>query len=266
MYGKNRNDKILFGVVLGLVAVALGGSVWAWIGPSTCKACAGARELLAGANLAPFGAVFYGLLFAVGMILGRSRLFFSGLLLAASAHAVLLILLYQRGVFCSPCFLVGGSVVLGAALSFWADADNLARGSVLLPVGAVLTHTAIFALGFFQPPGKVEALAALPEPTAEASVAPKPGTAKILVFTRSGCRYCDEFEDLVLPELLREFPGRLDVGREPAPASLPTPTIVISGKARTVFPGLPPIADLREAIVRAIGKVTHESSMLPKPR
>lgn len=266
MYGKTRSDKILFGAVLGLVAVALGGSLWAWIGPSACKACAGARELLAGASLAPIGTVFYGLLFVVGTILGRARLFFSGLLLAGSAHVVLLTLLYQRGVFCSPCLLVGGSVVLGAALSFWVDVDNFARGSVLLPVGAVLTHAAIFAMGFIQPPSTAEALAALPDASAESSPALKPGTAKILVFTRSGCRYCDEFEDLVLPELLREFPGRLDVGREPAPASLPTPTIVISGQARTVFPGLPPLADLREAIVRAIGKVTHESSMLPKPR
>jgi hypothetical protein len=266
VYGKTRNDKILFAAMLGLVAVALGGSLWAWLGSSTCKACSGARELLAGANLAPVGAVFYGVLFALGTILGRSRLFFSGLLLAASAHVVLLTLLYQRGVFCSPCLLVGGSVVLGAAVSFWADTDNLARGSVLLPVGAVLTHAAVFAVGFFHPPSTAEALAALPQPQAEATVAPKPGTAKLLVFTRSGCRYCDEFEDVVLPELLREFPGRLDVGRESAPASLPTPTIVISGEARTVFPGLPPLADLREAVLRALGKVTHESSMLPKPR
>lgn len=266
MYGKTRNDKILFGVVLGLVAVALGGSLWAWIGSSTCKACAGARELLAGANLAPLGAIFYGVLFALGTFIGRSRLFFSGLLLAASAHVVLIVLLYQRGVFCSPCLLVGVSVVLGAALSFWADADNLARGSVLLPIGAVLTNAAIFAMGFLQPPGTAEALAALPKPQAETSAAPKPGTAKLLVFTRSGCRYCDEFEDQVLPELLREFSGRLEVGRELAPASLPTPTIVISGAARTVFPGLPPLAELREAVLRALGKVTHESSMLPKPR
>jgi hypothetical protein len=266
VYGKTRNDKILFGALLGLVALAIGGSLWAWIGPSACKACAGARELLAGANLAPIGTVFYGILFAVGTILGRSRLFFSGLLLAGSAHVVLLTLLYQRGVFCSPCLLVGGSVVLGAALSFWADVDNFARGSVLLPIGAVITHIAIFAISFFQPPSTAEALAALPDVTTESSVTLKPGIAKILVFSRSGCRYCDEFEEAVLPELLREFPGRLDVGREPAPASLPTPTIVVSGETRTVFPGLPPLADLREAVLRALGKVTHESSMLPKPR
>lgn len=266
MYGKTRNDKILFGIVLGLLAVALGGSLWGWIGSSPCRACAGARELLAGASLAPLGAIFYGLLFVLGAFIGRSRLFFSGLLLAASAHVVLLILLFQRGVFCSPCLLVGGSVVLGAALSFWADADNLARGSVLLPVGAVLTNAAIFAVGLFQPLGTAEALAALPKPQAEMSAGHKQGTAKLLVFTRSGCRYCDEFEDEVLPQLLREFSGQLEVARELAPASLPTPTIVISGETRTVFPGLPPLAELREAVLRALGKVNHESSMLPKPR
>ncbi len=266
MYGKNRKDKILFSVMLGLVAIALGGSLWAWIGAATCGACAGARDLLGGVSLAPLGAIFYGVLLALGIFIGRARLFFSGLLLASAAHAVLLILLYQRGVFCSPCLLVGGSVVLGAALSFWADADNLARGSVLLPVGAIFTHAAIFAIGFLQPHGQDVAVASLPRPHTEAKDAAKPGTARLLVYTRSGCRYCDEFEDQVLPELLREFSGRLEVGREQAPASLPTPTIVISGLERTVFPGLPPIAQLRDAILRALGKVNHESSMLQKPR
>ncbi len=271
MYGKNRNDKILFGVVLGLVAIALGGSLWAWIGAATCDACAGARELLGGVSLAPLGAIFYGVLLALGIFIGRARLFFSGLLLASAAHAVLLVSLYQHGVLCSPCILVGGSVVLGAALSFWADADNLARGSILLPVGGVLTHAAIFAMGFFRPPGLEEVALSLPPAGLESKDAAKPGTAKLLVFTRAGCRYCDEFEEKVLPELLREFSGRLEVGREQAPASLPTPTIVISGLERTVFPGLPPLAQLRDAILRALGKVDFhkvddESSMLQKPR
>jgi hypothetical protein len=275
MYGKNRNDKILFVVLLGLVAVALGGSLWAWLGGSTCGACSGTRELLGGMNLAALGAGFYGILLALGTAFGRSRLFFSALLVAASAHVVLLLLLYQRGIFCVPCTVVGASAILCAAISFRADTDNLSRGSVLLPVGAVLTHAAILVLGFPRLPGMPEATLSLPPARPEAMEAAPAGTARLLVFTRAGCRYCDEFEEDVLPELLREFAGRLKVARDQAPASLPTPTIVISGQERTVFPGLPPIAQLRDAILRALGprplevnsyKVDDESSMLPKPR
>lgn len=271
MYGKTRKDKILFSAILGLVALALGGALWAWLGAPDCGSCGGAREILGGLTLAPLGAGFYGVLLALGASFGRSRLFYSGLLVAASAHVVLLLALYQHGVFCAPCILVGGAAILGAALSCWADPDNLARGSVLLPVGAVLSHAAIFAMGFLRAPGVEEAITSLSPPGLEAKAAARPGMARLLVFTREGCRYCDEFEQDVLPELLREFSGRLGVDREQAPASLPTPTIVISGHERTVFPGLPPVAQLRDAILRALGpqaleKRNHESSMLPKPR
>lgn len=266
MYGKTRKGKILFSTILGLVATALGGALWAWLGAPDCGSCGGTRQLLGGLTLAPLGAGFYGVLLALGAAFGGSRLFFSGLLVAASAHVVLLFALYQHGVFCGPCILAGGAAILGAAFSFWADPDNLARGSVLLPVGAVLSHAAVFAMGFLRPPGMDEAIATLPPPTLEAKTEAKPGMARLLVFTREGCRYCDLFEQDVLPDLLREFSGRLGVSREQAPASLPTPTIVISGEERTVFPGLPPVAQLRDAILRALGKGNHESSMLPKPR
>ncbi len=271
MYGKNRNDKLIFGLLLGLVAVALGGSLWAWIDGSECGACGGAREILGGKSLAPLGAGFYGILLALGACSGRSRLFFSALLVAGSVHVVLLLALYQRGIYCGPCGLVGGAAILGAAISFRADADNLARGSVLVPLGAILTQAALFATATFQAPAVAEAVTARSEAGQEARAGAKPGTARLLVFTRAGCRYCDEFEEDVLPELLQEFSGRLEVARDQAPASLPTPTIVISGAARTVFPGLPPVALLRDAIHRALGKVDFhkvddESSMLPKPR
>jgi hypothetical protein len=266
VYGKMRGDKILFLGILGLVGIALGGALWAWLGASDCRGCRGTRELLGGLTLAPLGVGFYGVLLVLGAIFGRSRLFFSGLLVATSAHVVLLVALYQHRINCPPCILVGGAVILGAALSFWADPDNLARGSVLLPVGAILSHAAILSMGFLRTPAVDDVVTSLPPPQPEARLGARPGTARLLVFTRGGCRYCDEFEENVLPELLREFSGRLEVGREQAPASLPTPTIVISGLERTVFPGLPPVGELRDAILRALGKGNHESSMLPKPR
>lgn len=265
MYGKTENQRFLFIGILVLVGAALAGSLWAWLGVGSCGSCGSARELLGGRSLAPIGVAFYGALMVAGLAFGRSRIFFSALLLAAATHAVLLLSLVQHEVLCWPCILIGASAILGAALSFWADADNLGLGSVLLPIGAVVAHTALFAMGLLRPVGIDDVVAAIPTPERSTKAEAREGNARLLVFTRSGCRYCDEFEQDVLPKLLREFSGRLDVSREPAPASLPTPTIVISGQERSVFPGLPPVERLRDAILRALGKGTHESSMLPKP-
>jgi hypothetical protein len=265
MYGKTKSQRFLFTGILVLVGAALAGSIWAWLDVGSCGTCGSARDLLGGRSLAPIGVAFYGALMLAGLTFGRTRVFFSALLLAAATHVVLLLSLVQHGVFCWPCILTGASAILGAGLSFWADTDNLARGSVLLPIGALVAHTALFTMGLLRPLRIDDVVAAVPTSERSTKTEAREGTARLLVFTRSGCRYCDEFEQDVLPELLREFSGRLDVSREQAPESLPTPTIVISGQERSVFPGLPHIARLRDAILRALGKVSYESSMLPKP-
>ncbi len=264
MYGKTKKERILFGVFLGLLGVALGGSVWAWTQEGHCGSCGGAaRDLTGGRSLAPLGVGFYAGLLGLGVFFGRSRILFSGLLCAASAHAVILILVSHRGGFCGPCTMVGGAAILGGILSFFIDPDNLARGSLLMPIGGILTHAALFLFAAMPHPHLGGERGA--GPGTERDVAPlarqavKPGTASLLVFTRPGCPYCDLFEEKVLPELLREFGDRLGVERRPAPAGLPSPTLVISGAARTVFPGLPPISELRNAILQALRKVSYES-------
>ena len=266
MNHKPKNWWSLRGAMLGLVGLAFVGSLWAWMSRADCGACRTGGALAWGAELAPLGVGFYGGLLLFGLLFGPSRVLYIGLLGAASVHVVLLLVLYQQGILCSPCVLVGGAAILAAGLSFWADPDNLARGSVILPLGAVIAQGALLAVGYLPPSDVEEQRLAQSPGMSEKLKEPKRGTARLLVFTRAGCGYCDEFEEDVLPKLLQEFSGRLEVGREPAPASLPTPTIVISGAARSVFPGLPPISDLRVAIHRALGEKSHESSMLPKPR
>lgn len=266
VYGKTKKERLLFGVLLGLLAVALAGSAWAWTREGQCGSCGGARDLVGGRSLAPLGVSLYSGLLILGAFFGRSRILFSGLLLAGSAHAVLLILLTQRGIFCGPCTLVGGAAILGGVLSFFIDPVNLARGSLLMPIGAILTHAALFALGAFHHPGGEAGPGSIPEVAALAEPTATPGTASLLVFTRHGCPYCDEFEEKVLPELLREFGERLVVERRPAPIGLPSPTLVVSGAARTVFPGLPPIAELRKAIVLALRKGNDEPPVLSQSR
>jgi len=257
-YGETPRARLLFGILLGLQAAALGGSAWAWARTAPCGSCASAADLAGGGSLAPLGVSVYGGLLALGVFFGRSKLHYAGILLAASVQAALLFRLAERGLFCGPCVLAGSAAVLAGALCLFLDPDNLARGSVILPIGATLAHLALFLLAAFPVPRELATSGAVSPSQAPAESPPpapaaSPGTAQLLVFTRPGCRYCEELEESVLPELLLEFPGRLSVLRRPAPAGLPSPTLVVSGAVRAVFPGLPPTSDLREAVVRALG-------------
>ena len=242
MIEKTKKEKILFGVLLGLVGVALLGSLWAWAkGGGECGSCSQAQGLLGGLSLAPLGVGVYGILLA-------------GILLAASVHVVLLSLLFSRGIFCGPCMLVGGAVVLAGLLSLFIDPDNLARGSVLIPLGVFVTHAALFALGGVPRTASDRTAGLAPPIPEQAEPATNPGTANLIIFTRAGCRYCEELEEQVLPGLLQEFGKALEISRRLAPPGVPSPTLVVGGAFRAVFPGLPPTPELRSAILRALGR------------
>jgi hypothetical protein len=146
------------------------------------------------------------------------------------------------------------------------DPDNLARGSVLMPVGAILTQAALFLVAAFPGPEGDRSVQALLGLSRASERALRPGTATLLVFTRAGCRYCEEFDEEVLPVLVREFGDALVVERRAAPAGLPSPTIIVGGRERSVFPGLPPTSELRQAVVLALRKESHEPSVLSQSR
>lgn len=267
-------NKRSFGALLGLLALACAGSLWAWLGGSGCDACSSVRDFFPGSrSLAPLGTLFYGTLLAWGVLRGGSRLFYGSLMLAASAHLVLLVALYDRGIACAPCLLVGGAAILAAGLSMKVDRENLARGSVLLPLGALLTQALFFSLTEPGPRGLPESFTR--SLRAESPPPESPSQAELLVFSRAGCRYCEEFEEDFLPKLQERFGDRLALRRERAPAGLPTPTFVIQGliqgAQRRVFPGLPPLEELQAAIEAALPKknqneVNHETSLLPESR
>jgi hypothetical protein len=264
MMDKKTNRKPLFVAILGLVAIALIGAIWAWTSRGSCASCQGLRDLVKGTSLAPAGAVYYAVLLVAGTVFGPSRFLFGGILVAAAAHVALLLLLIQRGVFCGPCVATGLAAIAAAVVSFMIDPLNLARAGLLMPVGAIGAHLALFWAGGIMAP----TLASTEGGIFEARVAeppPRSGVARVTVYSRTGCPYCVELEEKVLPELRREFGNRLEFHREEAPAGIPTPTIVIAGAKGTVFPGLPPTDELRSALRGAIGKETHESPVLSKP-
>jgi hypothetical protein len=249
-----------------LVGAALAGSLWAWRAPWICGACQGVSDLGRELHLAPIGVTYYAVILGACLVLGPNRFSFAGVSLAAAVHAVLLVLLVHRSVFCGPCFLTGLSALGAMGTSFFIDPLNLGRASLLLPIGATASHAAIFALGLVTAAPLAVPVASVPGPSSEESVPKEPGTAQMVIYFRPGCSYCEELDRDVLPTLCEEFGPRLRVVRRPAPAGLPSPTIVITGAARTVFPGLPSRTVLREAIQKALGGKTDVASMLPEPR
>jgi len=259
-----RNRSALFAMVLGLVGIALMGAIWAWMTRGSCGSCRSADSLAGGTSLAPLGAAYYAVLFFVGAVIGQSRFLFGGVILAAAGHLALLLLLIQRGVFCAPCVVTGLAAIAAAVLSFVIDPSNLARAGLLVPLGAIGAHLALFWAGGVMDPGFAgsgDAVAQV-EPDRDN---PGVGRARMTVLSRAGCPYCTELEEKVIPVLRRDFGDRLVVRREEAPGGIPTPTIVIAGVRGTVFPGLPPVGELRAALKNAIGGESHEPTVLSQP-
>jgi hypothetical protein len=262
---KKDNRKRLYIGVLALVAIALLGAIWAWATRESCASCQGVRDLVKGTSLAPAGAMYYAVLFVAGAVFGPSRFLFGGVLVAAAAHLALLLLLIQRGIFCAPCVATGLAAITAAALSFVIDPLNFSRAGILVPVGAIGAHLALFWAGGIMTPTLVTAEGGNPEARLDEGQPPRAGMARVTVYSRRGCPYCVELEEKVLPELRREFGNRLDLHLEDAAAGMPTPTIVIAGAKGVVFPGLPPVRELRAAIQDAIGGESHEPPVLSKP-
>jgi hypothetical protein len=263
---ENRNRRVIFGLVLGLLLVALVGAVWAWTSGEGCGSCSSLREVAGRTSLAPIGVAYYAVLVLTGVFFGQSTFLFGGVILAAAAHLALLLLLIQRGVFCPPCMLAGLTAIGAAVLTFTIDPPSLARAGILMPIGAIGAHLAIFLAGGVRVPAMAGPGNAVAQVESGRMRPPEAGKARMTVFSRTGCPYCTELEEKVIPQLRREFGDRLQVHREEAPGGIPTPTIVIAGVRGTVFPGLPPTDELRSALWSAIGGERHESSVLSQSR
>lgn len=260
-----RHQRVTFTLLLGLVIVALAGAIWAWTARESCGSCRSLHDVAGRTLLAPVGAAYYAVLVLAGAIFGQSRFLQGGVILAAAAHLALLLLLIQRGVFCAPCVVTGMAAIGAAALCFVIDPSNMTRAGILMPMGAIGAHLAIFLAGGL----RVHVLAGSENAVAQVETGrlhpPEAGKARMTVFGRAGCPYCTELEEKVIPELRRDFGDQLDVHREEAPGGIPTPTIVIAGARGTVFPGLPPTDELKAALWSAIGGKRHEPSVLSKP-
>ena len=242
-------------LILGILGIAWAGSFWALHadGNVPCSSCQEAKELTGGPGLGLLGTIAYSCLLALGLFLGPSRLFLLGSALAAGVHVVLMTLLVHRGIFCPPCFLTGGAAITAMVLSLRFQPANAIHVGIALSVAAVVTSI-FLRLGATYEADRISATITSSIADPSQTIHPQtPGTVQVFAFVRDGCHYCDLLEDDLFPVLREEFGDTVSIETKPAPDGIPTPTIVIDGAIRTVFPGLPPLERLRKAILDAQG-------------
>lgn len=241
---------------LSLVALALAGSIWAWIVKSSgsCSSCGEANALAGDLDLASAGVAYYALLLSSGILFGPSRFFFFGVSIASAVHFVLIGLLVENQIFCAPCFVTGLSAMSAMVASFAVDRVNLARASTALPAAGLAALVGLHMLGVHAAVERVEETRRQVSLLSESVRAPAPGRARLVAYVRSGCRWCDVLERDVMPRIRRNFGGSVSIETRRAPPGIPTPTIVVSGSQRTVFPGLPETEAIERALELALGR------------
>lgn len=243
-------------VKLALLLAALS-SAWALAGGEGCGNCAGASALLGGKGLALAGLAYYAILLTVATAVGPCVVVHAGILLAAGIHVGLTGLLVHAGIFCPPCFAAAAAAV-AAFVCELLTAEVYPLGlHFFLPLAVFVIQGWAFFTGFL--PAAAEAKAVVRRTAEEEMRVPAaaPGRVRMVVYSRADCGYCIRLERDVMPELVRDFGDKLAVERRSAEdlPGIPTPTLILSGAGgRHLFPGLPPVAMLREKIEDLMGE------------
>jgi hypothetical protein len=243
-------------VKFALVLAALS-SAWALAGGEGCGSCAGASALVGGKGLALAGLAYYAVLLTVATALGPCVVVHVGILLAAGVHVGLTGLLVHAGIFCPPCFTAAAAAVAALVCEFLTAKVYPLGLNFLLPLVVLVIHGWAFITGIL--PAAVEAKAVVRMAVEEEMRVPAaaPGRVRMVVYSRADCGYCIQLERYVMPELVRDFGDKLAVERRPAEdlPGMPTPTLILSGAGgRHLFPGLPPVAMLRQKIEDLMGE------------
>jgi hypothetical protein len=266
----NPHEPRLRKILVALLAIALGASLWAELEPQGCSSCREARALFGGKALAFLGVAGYAILLSAALAGKPWRLLFAGLQIACGVHGALFALLIQKGLFCPPCLAAGAAAFLALAFSFRIDPARFAETAYLLPAAALLLGGWTISAGVHDPDAASRKAAAQSAAEEEASrIEAASGRALLVAFTRPDCGYCVDLERHVLPSLEAEFGDALAVRLRSArhlPA-LPTPTILLSGPGgRRHFPGLPSPQELRAAILQVLGGTRENQALLPESR
>ena len=247
-------DKTLWLVVLVGLAAALAGSAWSALTGAGCETCRHAAGLAGGLPLGWIGVAFYG---AALLMAGFSRRINRPLACAiggaAAVHMVLLAMLMGTGTLCGPCIATGLAALAVAGAVVWAERSHLEPMLLVAPLAAGLAVGGIWTARLVQ---QAEYQRVAEEALAEVNSngeLPTAGRARMIVFSREGCSFCETFERDVLPEVQRLYAARLKVEHRRATHGMAAPTILVLGDRNRSIVGLPTVKELSDTVATALG-------------
>jgi hypothetical protein len=221
-----------FRILLG-IQTALAGAAAATEWSLDCGACRAG-----GLSLGLVGFAFYAGLFGTALFAGPGRFVFGSVLFGLGIHVMLAAQLVRAGLACGLCFAAAAASLALAALAVACDRSNLGRLALVLP------WAVLFVVGW----------SGLPR----AESASEAEGVRLTVFEQPDCPYCEDLRSRVMPEIEREFGGRVRVAYRDSgelPGVRRTPTVVVAPARRDrpsrVIEGLPTVDALRDA-VRAV--------------
>jgi protein-disulfide isomerase len=207
------------------------------------------------------GLLFYGQLLAVLIWRGPNRYSSACTLVAVAIHGALMILLLSRRIMCPSCLLTAAGACAMLAIQCALEPRTWRRAALIWPMAAAVMLAGRFALKApyvrlreqrRQVMVRQQFELALEREAREPPVAA--GCVRILVYWEPTCPSCRALEAKVMPVIRREMGSRLEVVHRRPWNGIMTPTLIIRGRERTQFVGLPTVAQLREAITVARGR------------
>lgn len=246
-------------LMMGGLAVALGGSIWTTIQGTSCAACAAATGMLGDLPLGPAGIAFYGLMLLLAWRFHARTAYTVLLFFAGGVHLALIGILLARQLLCAPCLVTAAGALTAASVPLARDPDAYPRAAVTLLAALVIVNGGMILLAgrrqaTVMAAARQEASALLTQPVA-------PDTVRLVAYYMPGCAACEEVEKRILPPLIAKHPGKVVLDVRPPRKGLPYPMIVVLGRDGALFPGKPTIESLDRAVLRAL----HGPASAPPP-
>jgi hypothetical protein len=247
---RRRNERA-WTCVTGMICIAVVGSIWAIIRPTTCASCDAAETIVGGRYLAIIGGVTYCLLLASALGFGPRLWIFVVLLALSGVHVALSAIMIRSFGLCLACLTTATAIWAATGCAISQFPQRLAFRLAIIPVTALLVTITV---NFFSA-ASAERLAARTEKAMAVYIAneawPRVG-AKMLVFSRPGCPFCEKLVRDILPIFLSSHRGELVVQYRLAPDEIAVPTIVFLGKRPIAATGMQSVTGLDKMLKKCL--------------
>jgi hypothetical protein len=238
-------------VAKGGIALALIGAMWSVFFNSTCPACQTAAVGIGMRYLGIVGVCYYGVLGLLSLKREGRSFVTSGILAACGVHLVLVTYLLRNHIACLPCIVAAiGAFVAGVAVL--CD-ESFNRKIHIWAFAAAFSFALVFAVLQTRAQDKIRFSAAnslLQELASQNRFSSSQDSTLLIVFTRDGCHFCEQFKSDYQPVLKKRLGDKLKIEYRRAPNNLPTPSFIVIGANTETLIGLPSISSFERTLAR----------------